>query len=65
MDAWQRGEGVLFATISSFKGLEADAIIITDLKSIAGTPVARSELYVACSRAKHLLHLYYSEARGF
>ncbi len=62
LGAWQRNEGVLFATVRAFKGLEADALILTDLPAPKG-PERRSELYVACSRAKHLLRAYYAEPR--
>jgi len=50
----EEAEGITFATIHAFKGLEADAIIIADLD---GSPWAMNpqSLYVAASRAKHLL----------
>ncbi len=56
IDAWRANKGVLFSTVKSFKGLEADAVIVIDV------PIAedrnyfkQSDYYVACSRAKHLL----------
>ena len=53
---WRVNRGVLFATIRSFKGLEADAIILTDVPEIDSSQAfSRSDYYVACSRAKHLL----------
>jgi hypothetical protein len=51
---WRKGEGVLISTVGKFKGLEADAIVLTDVPEYS--PYFRKEhLYVACSRAKHLL----------
>lgn len=59
--AWRAGSGVLIASIRSFKGLEADAIILTDVgKPDVGT-FSVADLYVACSRAKHLLTIYATE----
>lgn len=49
---WRNGSGVLFSTFSAFKGLEADAIVL--LTQLSDTP-SPSDLYVASSRAKHLL----------
>jgi hypothetical protein len=54
---WRAGDGILIATTKSFKGLEADAVILTDVsKPFRDSDVA--ELYVACSRAKHLLSIF-------
>ena len=51
---WQEGKGILCTTVRAFKGLEADALLVTDVGAFS--PVfTRSDLYVACSRAKHLL----------
>ncbi|MEQ8853609.1 NERD domain-containing protein [Gimesia sp.] len=53
---WRAEKGVLFATIRSFKGLEADAIIVTDVPNPETTKYfSVSDFYVGCSRAKHLL----------
>lgn len=53
---WEAGKGVLFSTIRSFKGLEADAVIIIDVPRPDTLPhFSLSDFYVACSRAKHLL----------
>ncbi|MEY4567052.1 MAG: hypothetical protein RLY14_2022 [Planctomycetota bacterium] len=49
---WKNAEGVLFSSLTAFKGLEADAIVL--LKERMNPPSA-SDLYVATSRAKHLL----------
>ena len=56
IDAWNRGEGILFSTVRSFKGLEADAVVIMDVME-PGSKLnfTRTDFYVACSRAKHLL----------
>ena len=43
---WRNGDGVLYSTIKTFKGLEADAVVL-----IGEGP----DDYVATSRAKHLL----------
>ena len=56
IDAWRGDKGVLFSTVRSFKGLEADAVIIIDVPSEEDSTIFRqSDYYVACSRAKHLL----------
>lgn len=53
-EAWRAGDGVLVTTSRSFKGLEADAVIVYDLGGF-GRLFTRTDLYVACTRAKHLL----------
>lgn len=59
LEGWLAGKGILKTSLHRFKGLEADALIVADV--IEPTPDAdpngfRPEhLYVACSRAKHLL----------
>jgi len=45
---------ITFSTIRAFKGLEADAIIIVDVDG-GSWAMDRQSLYVAASRAKHLL----------
>jgi hypothetical protein len=56
IERWQKGEGVLFSTVKGFKGLEADAIVLIDIPYNRESPIfQRSDYYVACSRAKHLL----------
>jgi len=49
--------GITFSTIHAFKGLEADAIILADLD---GSKWAMNSqlLYVAASRARHLLAMF-------
>ena len=62
LNEWRANEGVLFATIRSFKGLEADAIIVTDVADPDSDPYFTiSDLYVGCSRAKHLLVILATE----
>lgn len=49
---------ILFTTIRKFKGLESDAVIITDAAmSSLGNHESRRLLYVGASRAKHLLNI--------
>lgn len=56
LDLWADNKGILFSTIRSFKGLEADAIVILDVPVPGSLQYFnRSDLYVAASRAKHLL----------
>ena len=53
---WEEGKGVLYASIRGFKGLEADAVIMIDIPEPDSIPqFTRSDFYVGCSRAKHLL----------
>lgn len=51
---WRSGDGVLVSTVGRFKGLEADAMVLTDVPEY-GSHFRKEHLYVACSRAKHLL----------
>lgn len=53
-EAWADGEGVLVTTARSFKGLEADVVLLYDLGEF-GHLFKREDLYVACTRAKVLL----------
>lgn len=53
---WRAGRGVLCATARSFKGLEADVVIVYDLAAL-GPGFTAADLYVACSRARHVLIL--------
>lgn len=53
---WQADNGILFSTIRSFKGLEADAVILIDVPLPDTVPhFTQADFYVATSRAKHLL----------
>jgi hypothetical protein len=49
---WRAGEGVLLCTWRSFKGLEADALVLAEN---IRKDLSRADRYVATSRAKHLL----------
>lgn len=49
-------DGILFSTARKFKGLESDAIIITDVdRDVFSDDKAKCVFYVASSRAKHCL----------
>src|SRR5690606_35932289 len=52
--AWRTGGGVLVTTARSFKGLEADVVVLYDLGGF-GPLFKREDLYVSCTRAKVLL----------
>ena len=52
--AWRAGDGVLVTTARSFKGLEADVVVLYALGGF-GPLFKREDLYVACTRAKSLL----------
>ena len=53
-DDWRDGRGVLVTTSRSFKGLEADVVLLYDLGGF-GNLFRKKDLYVACTRAKFLL----------
>lgn len=53
-DAWRDGEGVLVTTARSFKGLEADVVLLYDVGDF-GRLFRKEDLYVSCTRAKALL----------
>jgi len=50
--AWRAGKGVLVTTARSFKGLEADVVMLYDLQNF-GDLFTETDLYVAWTRAKH------------
>jgi len=55
---WKRGDAILKTSIRRFNGLETDALVIHDVPAIDSSPhFTRADLYVGCSRAKHLLTL--------
>lgn len=54
---WQDGKTIWASTIKAFKGLEADCIILTDVGQSCMETTRRAELYVGCTRAKHILHI--------
>jgi len=48
---WDTAGAVLFSTIKSFKGIEADGVVVIDLDEPGGHPAIKVEdLYVACTR---------------
>jgi hypothetical protein len=51
---WRAGKAILVSTVGKFKGLEADAMVLTDVPPV-GPNFRKEHLYVAYSRAKHLL----------
>ena len=55
--AGQSTQVIFGDTIKSFKGLEADCVVISDLPCIGSTGFEVADLYVAASRAKHRLVL--------
>ena len=60
---WLAGTVIWSSTIKSFKGLEADCVIIADAPSPSSTPGFNlSDLYVAASRSKHRLHIFPTSA---
>ena len=54
VEEWHNGKGILITTARTFKGLEADVVLLYDLGGF-GNLFRREDLYVACSRAKVLL----------
>jgi len=54
LDEWRNGKGVLRVTLGKFKGLEADAMVLVDVPGLDAN-FRKEHLYVACSRARHLL----------
>lgn len=64
LERWRAGEGILYTTIRSFKGLEADAVILADVGVPDAEPhFTRNDFYVAASRAKHLLAVLVTDDR--
>ena len=56
---WRENAGVLVSTIRSFKGLEADAVLLVDIvPPRPGSALTTNDLYVASSRAKHALTIF-------
>ena len=51
---WREGKGVLYSTARSFKGLEADVVILCDFSGV-GHLFTVSDLYVALTRARSFL----------
>lgn len=58
MKSWSDNKGVLFSTIRSFKGLEADIIVVIDVSIPKELTIfSPADFYVGCSRAKHILKI--------
>jgi superfamily I DNA and RNA helicase len=53
--AWRANKGILVTTARSFKGMEADAVIVYDLDHLSSF-YTLTDLYVACTRARAYLH---------
>jgi DNA helicase IV len=51
---WRQGSALLRTTLGKFKGLEADAMVLVDVPAL-DVNFRKEHLYVACSRARHLL----------
>lgn len=60
---WRQGGAILVTTSRSFKGLEADAVIVYDIGEIGGV-FNLTDLYVACTRARAYLHLIVHDAKS-
>ena len=60
---WRQGGEILVTTSRSFKGLEADAVIVYDIGEIGGG-FNLTDLYVACTRARAYLHLIVHDAKS-
>jgi hypothetical protein len=59
---WREGKGVLCSTARSFKGLEADVVILCDFSGLGGLFTV-SDLYVALTRARsHLIIVAHDRA---
>ena len=59
---WRDGKGLLFSTARSFKGLEADVVILCDFSGL-GSLFTISDLYVALTRARsHLVIVAHDRA---
>ncbi|MEE9322554.1 MAG: NERD domain-containing protein [Granulosicoccus sp.] len=62
IEDWRKGKGVLQTTVRSFKGLEADVLLLIDIpKPDAHRAFSTADYYVACSRAKSVLHVLAKE----
>lgn len=59
LDSWRAGQTILANTIRSFKGLEADVVLLLLKENpVPGSLFTKADFYVACSRAKHLLYIF-------
>ena len=55
LEEWITGRAVLCTTTKSFKGLEAEYVIVTDVPEIPAQSMSVNEMYVGTTRAKHHL----------
>lgn len=55
LEIWRSNQAVWLSSIKAFKGLEADALVLTDLPDFKVGVFDKADFYVACSRAKLLL----------
>jgi hypothetical protein len=55
VDEWQANQGILVTTARSFKGLEADVVVVYDLNELS-EGFSLVDLYVACTRARSHVH---------
>lgn len=62
---WLDGEKFWASTIKSFKGLEADCVVVTDVPATGAGGFTASEMYVAASRARHRLVLVPTSAEAY
>ena len=61
---WRADGGIWTGTVKSFKGLEAACIVLTDLPEPGPAYFTFRDLYVASSRAQHLLFLIPSDEKA-
>ena len=55
---WKKDQGILYSTVRSFKGLEADIVIMGNVTTRgAHDTFSNTDFYVGCSRAKHVLKI--------
>jgi hypothetical protein len=60
-DGEPAGKGVRYSTVSSFKGMESDVVLLVDVEDLH-SPEARQSLYVGLSRSRAVLAVFMSEA---
>ena len=57
IEKWRANEGILMHSMHTFKGLEADAVVMLTEPVAKGNSRLLTENYVARTRAKHILHV--------
>jgi len=63
IDEWQKGAGILQTTVRTFKGLEADVLLLIDVPAPdAHKAFSSADYYVGCSRAKSVLYVLARDA---